>query len=138
MLSSDHSTFSRFRSRFSEKAMIIIKGLIEQFDRKGLRINKVTSVAARLAKSAIRPYSDDHFNNTEDNHNSPEDKPDKDGKHHKFLRYFNYTGLFKMKRYITALKTEEAAVRFSIYAVFCEEPLKSNRPAQQSAPSVYC
>jgi len=56
--SPDHSTFSRFRKRISDHAMIQINSeLLKQFHRYELSINKSVAVDARLVKSASRPVS---------------------------------------------------------------------------------
>jgi len=60
--SPDHSTFSRFRSRLSEKAMRELNSeVLGQFARRGLKINEGIAVDARLVKSASRPLSNDEF-----------------------------------------------------------------------------
>ena len=60
--SPDHSTFSRFRSRLSEKAMRELNSeVLWQFAKRGLKINEGIAVDARLVKSASRPLSNDEF-----------------------------------------------------------------------------
>jgi hypothetical protein len=54
--SPDHSTFSRFRSRFSKDTMRMINHeLLSQFASRGLTINEGIAVDARLVKSASHP-----------------------------------------------------------------------------------
>jgi len=54
--SPDHSTFSRFRARISQEAMIQLNStLLKQFHQHGISINKGVAVDARLVKSASRP-----------------------------------------------------------------------------------
>jgi IS5 family transposase len=73
--SPDHSTFSRFRKRLSQKAMIQINSaLLKQFHSHGLSINKGVAVDARLVKSASRPVSKDQFEKLKNDENSLFDK----------------------------------------------------------------
>lgn len=63
MPSPDHSTFSRFRSRLSKKAMIQINSdVLKQFHQEGLTINEGIAIDARLVQSANRPMSNDEIN----------------------------------------------------------------------------
>ena len=56
MPSPDHSTFSRFRKRLSEKTMTKINNeVLLQFSHQGLSINEGIAVDARLVQSASRP-----------------------------------------------------------------------------------
>ena len=56
--SPDHSTFSRFRSRFSKDTMRMINHeLLSQFAAKGLTINEGVAIDARLVQSASHPLS---------------------------------------------------------------------------------
>ena len=51
--SPDHSTFSRFRSRLSKKAMIHINNIVlQEFSKRGLSINEGIAVDARLASGS--------------------------------------------------------------------------------------
>ncbi|MGV7223017.1 MAG: transposase, partial [Nitrospinales bacterium] len=85
--SPDHSTFSRFRSNLSKKAMDQINSeILRQFDSQGLTINEGIAVDARLVKSASRPISNDQIKQTRDKHNTPEGNLDKNGKPLKFHR----------------------------------------------------
>src|SRR4030043_1023503 len=54
--SPDHSTFSRFRSRLSEEAMIKLNNVVlQEFAKRGLSINEGIAVDARLVESASKP-----------------------------------------------------------------------------------
>ncbi|WP_446788320.1 transposase [Macellibacteroides fermentans] len=56
--SPDHSTFSRFRSRLSKKAMAKINSeVLLQFTSKGLTINEGIAINARLVQSASHSLS---------------------------------------------------------------------------------
>lgn len=56
----DHSTFSRFRSRLSNEAMIKLNNVVlQEFAKRGLSIDEGMAVDARLVKSASRPLSND-------------------------------------------------------------------------------
>ena len=83
----DHSTFSRFRSRLSKKAMIKLNSnILNQFAQKGLSINEGIAIDARLVQSASRPLSNDKLNELKEKSNTPEGKLDKNGKPKKFTR----------------------------------------------------
>ena len=70
--SPDHSTFSRFRSRLSKKAMVQLNSaLLSQFDRMGITINEGIAVDARLIKSASKPVSNDKLDELRQKHDSP-------------------------------------------------------------------
>jgi IS5 family transposase len=85
--SPDHSTFSRFRSRLSKKAMVQLNSaLLSQFDRMGITINEGIAVDARLIKSASKPVSNDKLDELRQKHDSPEGRLDKNGKEKKFSR----------------------------------------------------
>ena len=87
MPSPDHSTFSRFRSRLSKKAMIKINAeVLKQFDKEGLSINEGIAVDARLVKSANRPISGDQVEKFRNEHDTLEGKLDKNGNPLKFHR----------------------------------------------------
>ena len=80
--SPDHSTFSRFRSRLSKKAIDQINNeILCQFEQQGLTINKGIAIDARLVKSASRPIS-----NKKINKQKRKDKLDKNGNPVKFSR----------------------------------------------------
>jgi len=87
MQSPDHSTFSRFRSRLSKKALIQINSeLLKQFDKEGLSINEGIAIDARLVKSVNRPISNDDIHKNREKRNTPEGKLDKNGNPLKFHR----------------------------------------------------
>lgn len=83
----DHSTFSRFRSRLSKKAMDQINTeILHQFERQGLTINEGVAIDARLVKSASRPIGNDKIKEHKDKMDTPEGKLDKNGNLIKFSR----------------------------------------------------
>ena len=83
----DHSTFSRFRSRLSKKAMDHINSeILRQFERQGITINEGVAIDARLVKSASHPISNDQIKEHKDKSDTPEGKLDKNGKPFKFSR----------------------------------------------------
>jgi transposase, IS5 family len=83
----DHSTFSRFRSRLTKKAMVQLNSaLLAQFDQHGLTLNEGIAVDARLIRSASRPLSNEKLNELREKQNTPECKLDKTGKPKKFSR----------------------------------------------------
>jgi len=85
--SPDHSTFSRFRSRLSQKAMDQINTeILRQFEIQGLSINEGIAVDARLVKSASHPISNDEIKQLREKRNTPEGKVDKNGNPLKFSR----------------------------------------------------
>jgi len=87
MPSPDHSTFSRFRTRLSKKAMMKINTeVLKQFAKEGLSINEGIAVDARLVQSASRPISNDKINELRETRQSPEGKVDKHGNPLKFSR----------------------------------------------------
>jgi len=85
--SPDHSTFSRFRSRLSKKAIDQINTeILRQFESQGLTINEGIAIDARLVKSTRRPISNDQIKKFRNKHNTPEGKLDKNGNPLKFCR----------------------------------------------------
>jgi len=83
----DHSTYSRFRSRLSKKAMDQINTeILRQFESQGLTINEGVAIDARLVKSASHPLSNDQIKEHIDKRDTPEGKLDKNGKPLKFSR----------------------------------------------------
>ena len=87
MPSPDHSTFSRFRTRLSKKAMMKINTeVLRQFAKEGLSINEGIAVDARLVQSASRPISNDEIKKLRVERQAPEGKVDKHGKPLKFSR----------------------------------------------------
>ena len=85
--SPDHSTFSRFRSRLSKKAMIHLNNVVlQELAGRGLSINEGIAVDARLVKSASKPMSNEGLKNLKHKRNTPEGKLDKNGNLLKFSR----------------------------------------------------
>jgi IS5 family transposase len=85
--SPDHSTFSRFRSRFSKDTMRMINHeLLSQFAAKGLTINEGIAVDARLVKSDSHPLSQKKLEEQKKKRDTPEGKLDKNGNILKFSR----------------------------------------------------
>ena len=83
----DHSTYSRFRSRLSKKAMDQINTeILRQFESQGLTINEGVAIDARLVKSASHPISNNKIKEHKDKRDTPEGKLDKNGKPKKFNR----------------------------------------------------
>jgi IS5 family transposase len=83
----DHSTYSRFRSRLSKKAMEQINSeILRQFENQGLTINEGVAIDARLVKSASHPISNKEIKKHKKKINTPEGKLDKNGKPLKFSR----------------------------------------------------
>jgi IS5 family transposase len=74
--SPDHSTFSRFRTGLSKKAMDQINSeTLRQFENQGLRINEGIAVDAILVKSTSHSISNDKIKQARDKHNTPEGLP---------------------------------------------------------------
>jgi IS5 family transposase len=85
--SPDHSTFSRFRSRFSKDTMRMINHeLLSQFASKGLTINEGVAIDARLVQSASHPLSQKKLEEEKKKKETPEGKLDKNGNILKFSR----------------------------------------------------
>lgn len=85
--SPDHSTFSRFRGRFSKDTMRIINHeLLSQFAAKGLTINEGIAIDARLVQSASHPLSNEILQKEKAKSKTPQGKVDKNGKALKFSR----------------------------------------------------
>jgi IS5 family transposase len=85
--STDHSTFSRFRSRLSKQAMDQLNSeILRQFESQGLTINEGVAVDARLVKSASHPLSNEQLKKVREHRNTPEGKLDKNGNTRKFSR----------------------------------------------------
>jgi len=83
----DHSTFSRFRGRFSKDNMRMINHeLLSQFAAKGLTINEGIAIDARLVQSASHPLSQKKLEEEKKKRETPEGKLDKNGKALKFSR----------------------------------------------------
>jgi IS5 family transposase len=85
--SPDHSTFSRFRSRLSQEAMMKLNSVVlQEFAKRGLSINEGIAVDARLVKSASHPMSNDDLKKLKEKRSTPEGKLDKKGRPLKFSR----------------------------------------------------
>jgi IS5 family transposase len=83
----DHSTFSRFRGRFSKDTMRMINNeLLNQFAAKGLTINEGVAIDARLVKSASHPISKEKLEEEKQKRETPAGKLDKNGNTLKFSR----------------------------------------------------
>jgi len=83
----DHSTFSRFRGRFSKDNMRMINHeLLSQFASRGLTINEGIAIDARLVQSASHPLSAEKLEEKKLKKQTPEGKVDKNGKPLKFSR----------------------------------------------------
>lgn len=106
----DHSTYSRFRSRLSKKAMDQINTeILRQFESQGLTINEGVAIDARLVKSASHPLSNDQIKEHRDKRNTPEGKLDKNGNPKKFNRDLESNWVIKNDKPHYGLK-EHAAV----------------------------
>jgi IS5 family transposase len=83
----DHSTFSRFRGRFSKDILRLINHeLLSQFASKGLTINEGVAIDARLVQSASHPISKERLQEEKLKKQTPEGQRDKNGKPLKFSR----------------------------------------------------
>jgi transposase, IS5 family len=83
----DHSTFSRFRSRFSKDTLRMINNeLLNQFAARGLTINEGIAIDARLVQSASHPLSQKKLDEEKKKKETPEGKLDKKGNLLKFSR----------------------------------------------------
>ena len=83
----DHSTFSRFRGRFSKDTMCMINNeLLKQFAAKGLTINEGVAIDARLVKSASHPISKEKLEDEKQKRKKPAGNLDKNGNILKFSR----------------------------------------------------
>lgn len=86
-LSYDHSTFSRFRNRFSKDTMHMINHeLLSQFATKGLTINEGIAIDASLVQSASHPLSKKRLQEEKAKREKPEGKADKNDMPLKFSR----------------------------------------------------
>ena len=85
--SPDHSTFSRFRGRFSIDTMRMINHeLLLQFAAKGLTINEGIAIDARLVQSASHPLSNEILQKEKAKSKTPQGQVDKNGNALKFSR----------------------------------------------------
>ena len=83
----DHSTFSRFRGRFSKDTMRMINHeLFSQFAAHGLTINEGIAIDARLVQSASHPISKEKLEEEKQKRETPAGKLDKNGNLLKFSR----------------------------------------------------
>jgi len=83
----DHSTFSRFRGRFSKDTMRMINHeLLSQFADKGLTINEGIAIDARLVQSASHPMSKEKLKEEKQKRETPAGKLNKKGNPLKFSR----------------------------------------------------
>jgi len=83
----DHSTFSRFRGRFSKDTMRMINHeLLSQFASKGLTINEGIAIDARLVQSASHPISKEKLKEEKQKRETPAGKLNKKGNPLKFSR----------------------------------------------------
>jgi IS5 family transposase len=108
--SPDHSRFSRFRSRLTEEAMRELNSLVlQEFAKRGLRINEGIAVDANLVKSASRPLSKEGLRELKEKRDNPEGKVDKNGNALKFSRDVESDWTVKNERLHYGLK-EHASV----------------------------
>lgn len=83
----DHSTFSRFRGRFSKDTMRMINNeLLNQFASKGLTINEGIAIDARLVQSASHPITKEKLKKEKQKRETTSGKLDKNGSTLKFSR----------------------------------------------------
>jgi len=83
----DHSTFSRFRGRFSKDTMRMINHeLLSQFASRGLTINEGIAIDARLVQSASHPISKEKLKEEKQKRETSEGKLNKKGQPLKFSR----------------------------------------------------
>lgn len=86
-VSPDHSTFSRFRGRFSKDTMRMVNHeLLSQFTAKGLMINEGIAIDARLVQSASHPLKTEKLEEEKLKKQTPEGNLNKKGKPLKFSR----------------------------------------------------
>jgi transposase, IS5 family len=87
MPSPDHSTFSRFRDRLTQHQMIQLNDrVLQEFEKRGLKINEGIAVDARLVESASKPLSNDGIRKEKEKRETSEGKLDKNGNVLKFSR----------------------------------------------------
>jgi len=85
--SPDHSTFSRFRGRLSQEALLKLNnGVLQEFAKRGLSINEGIAVDARLVKSASKPMSNNALRELKEKRDTPDGRLDKNGNPLKFRR----------------------------------------------------
>jgi IS5 family transposase len=144
----DHSTFSRFRGRFSKDNMRMINHeLLSQFAAKGLTINEGIAIDARLVQSASHPISNKEIQEQREKRETPEGKIDKNGNNLKFSRDLDSNWVVKNNKphyglkehasvdtnygFVLATELTPSSVNDSIYLPYCvaaschtEEPVK--------------
>ena len=144
----DHSTFSRFRGRFSKDNMRMINHeLLSQFAAKGLTINEGIAIDARLVQSASHPISNKEIQEQREQRETPEGKIDKNGNNLKFSRDLDSNWVVKNNKphyglkehasvdtnygFVLATELTPSSVNDSIYLPYCvaaschtEEPVK--------------
>lgn len=85
--SPDHSTFSRFRSRLSQEALLKLNNMVlQEFAKRGLSINEGIAVDARLVKSASKPMGNNTLRELKEERDTPDGRLDKNGNPLKFSR----------------------------------------------------
>lgn len=108
--SPDHSTFSRFRDRLSQSQMILLNDrVLQEFEKRGLKINEGIAVDARLVESSSKPLSNDGIKKEREKKERPEGKLDKNGNALKFSRDIESDWTVKNEKPHYGLK-EHAAV----------------------------
>ena len=144
----DHSTFSRFRGRFSKDNMRMINHeLLSQFAAKGLTINEGIAIDARLVQSASHPISNKEIQKQREKRETPEGKIDKNGNNLKFSRDLDSNWVVKNNQphyglkehasvdtnygFVLATELTPSSVNDSIYLPYCvaaschtEDPIK--------------
>ena len=132
----DHSTFSRFRGRFSKDNMRMINHeLLSQFAAKGLTINEGIAIDARLVQSASHPISNKEIQEQREKRETPEGKIDKNGNNLKFSRDLDSNWVVKNNKphyglkehasvdtnygFVLATELTPSSVNDSIYLPYC-------------------
>jgi IS5 family transposase len=132
----DHSTFSRFRVRFSKDTMRMINHeLLSQFAAKGLTINEGIAIDARLVQSASHPISNKEIQEQREKRETPEGKIDKNGNNLKFSRDLDSNWVVKNNKphyglkehasvdtsygFVLATELTPSSVNDSIYLPYC-------------------
>ena len=109
----DHSTFSRFRGRFSKDTMRMINHeLLSQFASKGLTINEGIAIDARLVQSASHHMSKEKLKEEKQKRETPAGKLNKKGNPLKFSRDLESDWTVKNDKPHYCLK-EHAPVKWS-------------------------
>jgi transposase, IS5 family len=85
--SPDQSMVSRFRDRLSAHQMILLNDrILQEFEKRGLRINEGIAVNVRLVESASKPLSNDGIRKEKEKRETSEGKLDKNDNALKFSR----------------------------------------------------